>query len=214
MRKQIEPAGVHGARPSGSQTLEASIGNQVRTLRKRGDMTVLDLANQAGLSISMLSKIENGGTSASLSTLQALAEALNVPISTFFATFDEKRDATFVRAGHGLLIERRGTRSGHQYQLLGHSVSSDIQVEPYLITLTSEADPYPVFQHEGVEFIYMISGEVGYRHADKTYTLKRGDSLFFDAMAPHGPEELRKLPMQFLSIIAYARAYRPNDTTT
>ena len=177
-------------------------------------MTVLDLANAAGLSIGMLSKIENGGTSASLATLQALAEALNVPISTFFATFDEKRDATFVRAGNGLLIERRGTRSGHQYQLLGHSVSSDIQVEPYLITLTDEADPYPVFQHEGVEFIYMLSGEVGYRHADKTYTLKRGDSLFFDAMAPHGPEELRKLPMQFLSIIAYARAYRPNDTTT
>jgi transcriptional regulator with XRE-family HTH domain len=204
-------AAASGERASVSQTLEAAIGNQVRTLRKRNDMTVLDLAHQAGLSISMLSKIENGGTSPSLATLQSLAQALNVPLSTFFTTFDEKRDATYVRSGKGLLIERRGTRSGHQYQLLGHSVSSDVGVEPYLITLTDEADPYPIFQHEGVEFIYMLSGEVGYRHADKTYTLKKGDSLFFDAAASHGPEELRKLPMQYLSIIVHPRDWRPRD---
>ena len=194
---------VHGAQPSSSQTLEASIGNQIRTLRKMKNLTVAELAAQSGLSISMLSKIETGSTSPSLATLQAIATALNVPFTTLFVKFDEKRDISFVQAGEGLLIERRGTRSGHQYRLLGHSVSSDVAVEPYLITLTEEADPYPVFQHEGVEFIYMLDGEVSYRHADKSYLLKSGDALFFDATAPHGPEELRKLPMNFLSIIIY-----------
>jgi len=194
---------VHGARPSRSQTLEASVGNQVRTLRKSKNGTVVELAVQAGLSIGMLSKIENGLTSPSLGTLEAIAKALSVPVATLFVKFDEKRDASFVRDGQGLLIERRGTKSGHQYRLLGHSVSSDMGVEPYLITLTEEADPYPIFQHEGVEFIYMLTGEVVYRHADKSYLLKPGDSLFFDASAPHGPEELRKLPMNYLSIIIY-----------
>jgi transcriptional regulator with XRE-family HTH domain len=196
---------VHGARPSASQTLEAAIGTQVRDFRKKQGMTVGDLATQAGLSISMLSKIENGGTSASLSTLQVLARALNVPIGAFFAAFDEKSDATYVKSGQGLPIERRGTAAGHLYQLLGHSVKSKLLVEPYLITLTDEADPHPIFQHEGVEFIYMLKGEVGYRHADKTYLLKPGDSLFFDAKAPHGPEDLRKRPMQYLSIIVAPR---------
>jgi transcriptional regulator with XRE-family HTH domain len=194
-----------GARPSESQSIEASIGSQVRTLRKKYDMTVLDLATQSELSIGMLSKIENGGISPSLATLQALAQALNVPIGTFFAKFDEKHDATYVRSGKGIQIERRGTSSGHLYQLLGHSVKSEIAVEPYLITLSDDADPYPIFQHEGVEFIYMLTGEVGYRHADKTYLLKKGDSLFFDASAPHGPEDLRKRPMTYLSIIIYPR---------
>jgi transcriptional regulator with XRE-family HTH domain len=188
---------------SPSQTLEAAIGSQVRALRKRHEITVVELAQQAGLSVSMLSKIENGGTSPSLGTLQALAQALNVPLTNFFAKFDEKRDATYVKSGNGLHIERRGTRSGHQYQLLGHSVHSDLTVEPYLITLTDEADPFPYFQHDGVEFIYMLSGEVGYRHADKIYVLKKGDSLFFDSGVYHGPEELRKLPMQYLSIIVF-----------
>jgi uncharacterized RmlC-like cupin family protein len=105
-----------------------------------------------------------------------------------------------------LEIERRGTRAGHQYNLLGHigNSSSGVQVEPYLITLTADSDVFPTFQHEGLELIYMLEGEVKYRHADKLYTMLPGDSLFFDADAPHGPEVLVKLPIRFLSIISYS----------
>ncbi|MFQ5974210.1 MAG: cupin domain-containing protein, partial [Alphaproteobacteria bacterium] len=80
-----------------------------------------------------------------------------------------------------------------------------IAVEPYLITLSEESDVFPVFQHDGIEFIYMLEGVVGYRHADKTYRMTTGDSLFFDADAPHGPEELLELPIRFLSVIVYSR---------
>lgn len=187
--------------PSGPRSLEASIGLQVRKLRRALGMTIGDLARVANLSTGMVSKIENGQTSASLTTLEALANALNTPIATFFQTFDEKRDATYVKAGQGLTIERRGSRAGHRYQLLGHSVRSAVRIEPYLITLDDEADAYPLFQHPGHEFIYMLGGEIAYRHADQTYALKPGDSLFFDAEALHGPEELRKLPAIYLSVI-------------
>jgi transcriptional regulator with XRE-family HTH domain len=153
----------------------------------------------------MLSKIENGAVSASIDSLEALARALNVPLTTFFASYEEKRDCSHVSAGHGVMIERRGTKAGHQYQLLGHSISGEIVVEPYLITLTKEAKPYTLFQHAGVEFIYMLTGKVLYRHADKAYPLAPGDSLFFDAAALHGPEELTELPMTYLSIIIYPR---------
>ena len=44
-----------------------------------------------------------------------------------------------------------------------------------------------------------------YRHSARTYRLRPGDSLFFDADAPHGPEELIKLPIRFLSIIVEPR---------
>ena len=110
-----------------------------------------------------------------------------------------------VRAGQGLTIERRGTRAGHQYQLLGHSVHSDVAVEPYLITLEKESEVFPLFQHAGVEFIYVLKGIMVYRHADATYRLTPGDSLFFDADAPHGPEDLVKLPVRFLSVISQSR---------
>ena len=107
------------------------------------------------------------------------------------------------KAGQGLNIERRGTRAGHQYQLLGHTIGKSIGVEPYLITLTDESDVFPIFQHAGVEFLYMLEGKVQYRHGDKIYALTPGDSLFFDADDPHGPENLMKLPIRFLSVIIY-----------
>ena len=81
----------------------------------------------------------------------------------------------------------------------------DIGVEPFLITLKQDALPYTNFRHVGVEFIYMLSGKVRYRHADRTYLLEPGDALFFDAAARHGPEELIKAPMEYLSIIIYPR---------
>lgn len=198
---------THSTAPqaSESQTIEEAIGAQVRELRKFQDMTVAELAGQAGLSAGMLSKVENGGISPSLATLQSLAQALNVPMTTFFSAFEEKRDAYHVRAGEGLAIERRGTKVGHQYQLLGSSLGGDIACEPYLVTITEGAEPFPNFRHEGQEFLYVLEGEVGYRHGETIYPLAPGDSLFFDARAPHGPEEFRRLPLRFLSIIVFPR---------
>jgi transcriptional regulator with XRE-family HTH domain len=186
-------------------SIAAAIGVQIRVLRKRLDITAAELAIQAGLSAGMLSKIENGTVSASLESLESLARALNTPLTSFFATYEERRDCSYVPSGQGVTIERRGTKAGHQYQLLGHSIAGSLVVEPYLITLSDEAEPYPIFQHVGIEFIYMLSGAVVYRHADKTYPLKPGDALMFDSAAPHGPEKLTRLPMKYLSIIVYTR---------
>ena len=79
-------------------------------------------------------------------------------------------------------------------------------VEPYLITLSEKSDIFPTFQHAGIETIYMLDGEVDYRHGDDIHTLKPGDTLFFDADAPHGPEKLVKLPARYLSIISYPQS--------
>ncbi len=183
------------------KALEIAIGKQVRTQRKRLNLTAAALARQAGLSTGMLSKIENGLTSPSLATLTALASALHVPVTSFFRGYEEQRDVTFIRAGEGLSIERRGSGAGHQYQLLGHTIGKPYNIEPYLITITDESEVFPVFQHTGMELIYMLEGRVAYRHANKTYTLRPGDTLFFDAEASHGPDEIQKLPCRYLSII-------------
>ncbi len=68
--------------------------------------------------------------------------------------------------------------------------------------------PYTGFRHAGVEFIYMLSGEVIYRHGDRNYHLRPGDSMLFDRRRRHGPEELVVRLMTYLSIIIYPRAVR------
>lgn len=186
-------------------TIERSIGGEIRSYRKKLGLTISELAGQASLSPGMLSKIETARTSPSLSTLQSLSKALNVPITAFFRRYEEERDASFVKAGQGLAIDRRGSRTGHQYQLLGHSLGKNISMEPYLITLNEETEVFPLFQHGGMEYIYMLEGEMVYTHADSSYHLEPGDSLLFDSEATHGPEELVRLPIRFLSVMVSLR---------
>ncbi len=195
----------HSVRETREKVLEVAIGREVRAYRRKQEITVAELSANTGLSIGMLSKIENGNTSPSLTTLQTLAHALAVPLTSFFRGFEETRVAVHTKAGKGVELQRDGTRANHQYNLLGHigANGSGVSVEPYLITLTDKSDVFPTFQHGGIETIYMLEGEVNYRHGDKIYPLKPGDTLFFDADAPHGPEVLVKLPARYLSIISY-----------
>jgi transcriptional regulator with XRE-family HTH domain len=138
------------------EALEIAIGKQVRASRKRLNLTVAALAKQAQLSTGMLSKIENGQTSPSLATLTSLANALQVPVTSFFRGYEEQRDVTYIKAGEGLPIERRGSGAGHQYQLLGHTIGKPYNIEPYLITIDDQSEVFPVFQHAGTELIYML----------------------------------------------------------
>ena len=190
------------------KVLEVAIGREVRAFRRQQQITVAELSQMTGLSIGMLSKIENGNTSPSLTTLQTLSNTLSVPLTSFFRRFEESRQAVHTKSGEGVEIDREGTRANHQYSLLGHigSNASGVIVEPYLITLSEKSDIFPTFQHDGIETIYMLEGEVDYRHGDNIHALKPGDTLFFDADAPHGPEKLVKLPARYLSIISYPQS--------
>lgn len=191
--------------PSADRDLERALGSQIRSVRRQHDLSIADLASSAGISTGMLSKIENGGTSPSLATLQAISAALQVPLSSLFASFEERQDCSYVPAGQGLTIERRGTKVGHVYQLLGHVLRGQVVIEPYLITLREGAAPYTSFHHTGTEFIHMLQGEVRYRHGSETYLLKKGDSLLFDSTALHGPEDVSSGETVYLSIIVYPR---------
>ncbi len=189
----------------GDRPLERALGNQIRLIRRQQDLSISDLAGSAGISNGMLSKIENGAISASLTTLQAISSVLQVPLSSLFASFEERQDCSYVPAGQGVQIDRRGTKVGHMYNLLGAVLRGEVVVEPYLITLREDAVAYTGFRHSGVEFIYMLEGEVHYRHGSTNYHLQPGDSLLFDSSALHGPEHLSGAVARYLSIIVYPR---------
>jgi transcriptional regulator with XRE-family HTH domain len=186
--------------------LEAAIGKGVRVFRKAAGFGLVELAKLAGLSSGMLSRIENGTISPSLATLQAVARALQVPVTSLFREFDEVRDTTFVRAGKGLRVSREGPRIGHEYRILGHTTSKRMAMEPYLMSYTNAAEVFSVFQRAGNEFIYILEGKLTYRHGNKLYRMSPGDSLLFDAEVPHGPEELLAVPVKYIAVLCYPRA--------
>jgi transcriptional regulator with XRE-family HTH domain len=180
--------------------INQAIGGRLREERRRLGLTLQDVADRSGLSLGMISKIENAQTSPSLRTLARLSRALEVPVTTFFRGFEEERDASYVRAGEGIELVRQGTRHGHRYELLAAAKGAQRRVQPFLVTLTEQRETFPLFQHDGVEFLYALEGSLVYRYGRHTYEMEPGDSLMFDGHIPHGPERLNVLPARFLSI--------------
>jgi transcriptional regulator with XRE-family HTH domain len=185
--------------------LGAIIGWRVRSRSREIGLTSSELATRVGLSRAMISKIENAQVSPSLATVSRLAEALGVPVTSLFQGLDEERDALFTKAGAGPELSRPGTKAGHRYQLLGSMRGPAKRMEPMLVTLTSEREVFPLYQHAGTELIYMLEGEMDYGYAGATYTLVPGDALQFDGEVAHGPVRLSGLPVRFLSVIAYGQ---------
>ncbi len=192
-----------GAPVDGKGTLGQVIANHVRTRRLDIGLSVGQLAERTGISKGMLSKIENAQTSPSLSTLERLAAALDMPVTSLFRGLAEERDAVFVKAGSGPEIVRKGTRAGHTYELLGSLRGPYKRVEPLLVSLDEESEVFPLFQHAGIEMLYMLSGVMEYSYGRQRYKMARGDTLQFEGDIPHGPTMLIKLPIRFLSITIY-----------
>lgn len=182
---------------------EAAIARNVRQLRQQLGLSVADMAGRVGISKAMMSKIENAQTSPSLSTLALLAKGFDVPVTTLFRGADVERPAAFVKAGTGARIVRNGTREGHQYELLGSLRGEHKRLECLMVTLSEKSKTYPLFQHPGTEFIYVLEGVMDYAHSRSVYRLHPGDSLQIDGEGAHGPADLIEMPIRFLSVIAF-----------
>ncbi len=180
------------------------VGRRVRERRADLGLTMEQLADAAGMSIGMLSKIENGQTSPSFSTLTALAHAARVPFTTFFRGLDEEHDAVLIRRGQGLRIEHEGGGSGRTYEDLGSLRGPLREIEPVLITITEPGEVFPLFQHAGVEFLHIIEGVMEYGYGSNRYVLHPGDTIQFRGEVAHGPVALVELPIRFLSLKVYA----------
>ena len=179
------------------------IAQRVKEYRTALGLTIEQMAERSDISKSMLSKIENAQGSPSLGTLSKLAKAISVPLTSFFRGLEEEHDALFVKAGQGVEIVRKGTRVGHQYEMLGEMRGPQKIVEPVLVTLDERTEVFPLFQHPGIEFLYMLEGVVEYGFGAGRYVLEPGDALQFSGEIVHGPTRLIELPIKFLSVIAY-----------
>jgi len=193
-----------GAVAANGKSLDRFIGNVIRELRLKDNLTIAEVAAQAGISRGMVSKIENGQVSTSLETLSKIARALGASLAHLFRHYDmPSGGAQLVKSGTGMEVVRRGTRRGHTYRLLTYDQGPRKVFEPFLITMDDASEVFPTFEHPGTEFIYMLQGKIEYRHGQQTYVLEQGDSLTFRGDIPHGPERLMELPIHFLSTIIY-----------
>ncbi len=158
----------------------SGVGIRLLEVRQARGLSLRALAAASGLSVNAISRIERGDSSPTVSSLQRLAAALDVPLSEFFK-LEPEHATVLVRIGdrlrsrsEGVLIESLG--AGLPGQHLG----------PFLMTVEPGASGgEESIRHGGEEFVHCLEGEVEYLVGGDWHRLEEGDSLLFLAHQPH-----------------------------
>jgi transcriptional regulator with XRE-family HTH domain len=184
--------------PVYEERLEESLGNRLRDLRRQQGLSLRALAEKSGLSANTLSLIENGKTSPSVATLQQIALALSIPITSFFemkvnrdpVIYTSKKQRSSSGFAHGTLEELA----------IGTGAEG---IQPFVVTFNPGSTSGPqAMNHEGIEFIYCLSGKIKYTVMGEEYTLEPGDTIMFSSKMAHSWHNPLEEPAQVMIILA------------
>lgn len=166
--------------------LEKLVGSRIAGARARAGITLDRLAVLTGFSKGYLSKIENSRKVPPIGSLARIAAALKTDITDLLhpPSAAPEGGLSVVRAGERRPVVRGGTAFGYDYVSLADN-RRDKKMEPFLFTFPSRIDKYVFFEHEGEEFMFVLTGRVEWQAGSRKLVLEPGDSIYFDARLPH-----------------------------
>jgi transcriptional regulator with XRE-family HTH domain len=177
--------------------MRLELGKRIKDLRLAAELTQEELANRAKLTKGFISQIENDQTSISLDSLIDILDALGLSIGEFFAEDDDSERITFTKTDR-ISLTGRGARS---FELLIPG-STNMLMDPILVTL-DPGEALPVEEpHNGEEFGYLLSGHMVIKYGKKSFRLKKDDCFYFEADKTHQFVNMGKSKATFVWVMA------------
>lgn len=180
------------------------LGSRIRSFREDRNISLETLAENTGLSVAFLTSLEENDLYPTIGPLQKVARALGVRLGTFMD--DEiTRDPIISRIGERSsdLAMHKGENAGASY--VYHSLGkgkSDRNMEPFHIEIMPEdSDDRKTSSHQGEEFILVIKGSLLVVYGRETYTLTRGDTIYYNSIVPHYVGAAGSEPVEILAVV-------------
>ena len=169
---------TRGAVPEGYCTMK--IGGRLRELRQQKNLSFAAIASQIGVTRSLLSLIEKDKTTPSLATLVKILHVLEVKMSDFFREI-EKPSGIVLKKNEMAFFQDVKTKMRVASLSRGFSMP---QMESFYV----EFEPggvSDVFSSQKQVFLYVLEGRLELVLGEEHLLLSKGDSIYFDASAPH-----------------------------
>ena len=179
-----------------------NVGERIRQLRLGLGLSLRALAAETGFSPSLISQVERGHVMPSIGSLERIAMALGVSLSTFFAVPEPTSDE-LVRANARQKLT--STWSPVSIEALRPTKGAGT-LEPILITMApgGRSGKFPTMQ-TGEKFVLVLNGEVTLTLGDEVHGLRTGDAITFASAVPHQLENSSADPAQVVVVTARVR---------
>jgi transcriptional regulator with XRE-family HTH domain len=165
----------------------AQLGWRIKERRLQRGMTLDAISQRTSFSKGYLSRIENGRKTPPLSTLGRIAAALATDAQALLEAAD-RLDGTpqygVLRAGGRPVVERAGSAVGYRYEALAPD-GAFARMAPFVVYLPRDVDRHVFFEHDGEEFIYVLSGRIAWQLGHERHVLEAGDTVLLDSRLPH-----------------------------
>lgn len=173
------------------RTLDA-VGPRLKQLRQRRDITLIDLADQTGISASTLSRLEAGLRRPTLEQLLPLARAYGV-------TLDELVDAP-PTGDPRINMRPLPTRDGSTILPLTRRAGG-IQAYKIILPARRDATRPDLRTHEGYDWAFVLNGRLRLLLGEHDLILEPGEAAEFDTRTPHWFGATSSGPVEFLSLV-------------
>lgn len=181
-------------------------GEKIRAVREKKHMTLKMVAQQAGVSESLVSQIERNRVSPAIDTLLSLAIVLDINLEYLFEEYNRRRPVTVVRAG-----ERRSMHEDDiAYEEIAKPNERDGQhsLESYIVTIPIGSHTHRGnYGHLGHEMGFILEGSARLHYENREYELSEGDSITFSAGAPHTLENTGTTPLKAIWVVSPAQRF-------
>ncbi len=159
-----------------ADSISARVARAIKQRREQLDLTLRDLASQSGVSASTISDIERGAKSPTISTLDALAQALGLPISALADSAAQSASRIhIVRAAERPKFV--DTKSGAKRDSFGPTLpGSKVEFLSYVVPPRKVAGPFAAHVSGTIEHMYLAAGEIRVVFGSEAVTLEAGDS--------------------------------------
>lgn len=175
------------------------ISKRIKEYRLEKRLTVQELADRSNVSKGLISQIENGRSIPSLPVMFSIIQSLEIKISEFFEELNLTEPTIILQRKSDYESFEKEDAKGFTYRRVLTKRIASSTVDFVLLDLSPTAFREEV-STDAYEYKYILKGEVDYLINGENYTLREGDSLFFDGRLPHVPKNRSKKTVTMLIV--------------
>ena len=176
------------------------LGPAIKRVRRGRGLTLQALADEVGTSVAHLSRMESGGRQPSLDGLLRVAAALGVEVGELLEASEEPGPGTVVRGATSPVHKR----DGFSFQPLTPEAGPEGLAATKVIFPVDRVQSERQHEHEGEEWIYVLSGRLRLTLGGEATVLETGDAAYFNGLLPHRWDVLGEEDVEILMVGCHA----------